>query len=255
MSDIFVQYDPWARMGNRMFQYGLGYILKSIRNCEMYHSGVPNFNIISNNKLPSDSSLRTSTYGQNYLDIDELKNTDKDIIIDSYVQKAEYYVGFKDILRDAYNWHPQDTLNKDSLVVHIRETDYTQINSFLGYEIYKRIIDDSGFTNIVIVTDNSSCETVQRLISEGCALNSNGYVDTFTPICDDRGMLDFNTLMYSENILISQSSFSWWSAFLGDHKKVIFPFTTKPSLWKINPGLDDIDLFYQSPNNLKYIIS
>jgi hypothetical protein len=241
-------------MGNRMFQYGLGCILKSIRNCDIYHEGLPNFGVIPNSKQFPTSSLRTSTFGQNYVDMDALKGTDRDIIVDSYVQKAEYYVEFKDILRNAFNWHPQDTINKNKLVVHIRETDYTQINSFLGYEVYKKIIENSGFTNIVIVTDNSSCETVQRLISEGCTLNSPGYVDTFTPICDDRGMFDFNTLMYSENILISQSSFSWWSAFLGDHKTIIFPFTTKPSLWKINPGLDDIDLFYQSSSTLKNIV-
>ena len=103
-------------------------------------------------------------------------------------------------------------LSNDHLVVHIRETDYTLINGFLGYDYYKKLITNSGFTNIIIVTDNSTCDTVQRLVAEGCRLNSEGNVNKFEHTSDARAMADFDLLVQSKNIAISQSSFSWWAA-------------------------------------------
>ena len=72
---------------------------------------------------------------------------------------------------------------------------------------------------------------------------------------DSRAMDDFKTLMYSENIAISQSSFSWWAAFLGNHKKIIFPFKTGLDWWSVDPGKDDIDLYFNIDKiTQKYII-
>jgi hypothetical protein len=74
-------------------------------------------------------------------------------------------------------------------------------------------------------------------------LNTEGYVDKFNVVSDSRAMKDFYTLLNSENIAISQSSFSWWAAFLGEHKKIIFPITNE-GMWKKNPDQDDIDLYF-----------
>ncbi len=256
MRSIYIQHDNWARMGNRMFQHALGHILSLKGDFhQVFHEGLPNFKISPNKNYFGSNNIRTSIYGNNYIDMDYLLTTDKDIIIDSFVQRAEYYIGYKAELRNLFNYTEKPSINNDSLVVHIRETDYTQINSFLGYDIYKRLIKDSGFSNVIIVTDNILCDTVQRLVSEGCSLNSEGTVSYFDPVSDARGMYDFETLLYSKNILISQSSFSWWGAFLGDHDTVIFPFVSTNSLWKISPDKDDISLFYNDDCNIKKIIT
>ena len=84
-------------------------------------------------------------------------------------------------------------------------------------------------------------------------LNTTGKVTNFNTASDDRGMQDFNTLLYSENIATSQSSFSWWAAFLGNHKKIIMPYKTTGGMWKINPEIDDIDLFINRAEVIKYI--
>ena len=67
-------------------------------------------------------------------------------------------------------------------------------------------------------------------------------------------MVDFKTLLTSENIAISQSSFSWWAEFLGTHKNIFFPYTEQHGMWKLIPGQDDIDLFYTSPETKKIIV-
>ncbi len=254
---VIVQYDPAGRMGNRIFQYAFGYILSKLKNCSFYHNSLPNFRIPSNlaNVGSLNNHLNTRRYGDQYADIDMLVNHEGDIIVDSWVQKSRFYIDYREELKNLFN--VKDTIvNKDKLVLHIRETDYITINAFLGYDYYKKLISDSNFKEVIIVTDNSKSETVRKLIKEdGCTLSTEGVVDTFTVHSDSRAMDDFKTLMYSENIAISQSSFSWWAAFLGNHKKIIFPFKTGVDWWPMDPGKDDIDLYFNIDKiTQKYII-
>ena len=69
-------------------------------------------------------------------------------------------------------------------------------------------------------------------------------------------MDDMKTLLYSENLAISQSSFAWWPAFLGTHKKIIFPYslTLDTQSWPLAPKHDDIDLYFDFNNTShKYV--
>jgi len=253
MSDVYVSYDPYGRMGNRMFQFAFGYILAKARNCQLYHEALPNFNIEDKYGAPVDNITTTRSMGNHKVDFNKLISDPNTIIVDSFLQRAEYFIKHRDSLRDAFNIKELDTINKDYLVVHIRETDYTLIDTFLGYDFYKSLIDDSGFTKIKIVTDNSDCDTVKKLASEGCELVTEGNVDKFEFHSNKRSISDFKTLLYSENIALSQSSFSWMAAFLGYHKKIIFPFSTKVDMWPIEPGKDDVDLFFDFGNKcVKY---
>lgn len=245
---IFVEYDQWGRMGNRMFQYALGYILSQEKNTMLYADSIPNFNITStkNNTVPINP-IYTRAYGDNNIDYNALLNTDRDIVVNSYVQKARYYTPHRDTLRSVFGIKNQPCINSDKLVLHIRETDYTQINCFLGYEYYRKLIDRTMHRDVIIVTDNSDCETVKRLLLDGCTLNTKGYVDKFNHVSDNRAMIDFTTLLKSDNIALSQSSFSWWAAFLGYHKNIYFPNDVN-GIWKINPDVDDIDLYFINEN-------
>ena len=43
---VIVQYDPYNRLGNRMFQYAFGVLLAKKYNCKLYcNEGLPNFGI------------------------------------------------------------------------------------------------------------------------------------------------------------------------------------------------------------------
>ena len=252
--DVYIQFDPWGRMGNRMFQYVFGWILAQERGCNLFHDGLPNFGIAANIKQPEGNIIFTSEYGDHHVDIDNLKKTSNHIVIDSYVQRSEYYLSYRNLIKDHFKCNDLNVINQNKLVLHIRETDYLQTNSFLGYKNYRKIIEECGFTDNLIVTDNSNCDTVQQLVKDGCSLVTEGYVSTFSHVSDTRSMLDFRTLLLSENIALSQSSFSWWAAFLGDHKNVFFPFIQQTSMWKIIPEKDDIDLFFKSTETKKIII-
>lgn len=252
---VIVQYDPAGRMGNRMFQYAFGYILSKLKNCEFFYGDLPNFNIKGNLYTSRfNKPITTRSFGNQYVDMESLIDHDGDIIVNSFLQKSSLYVDYRDELRALFNIK-SDIINKDDLVVHIRETDYTLVNAFLGYDFYRSLITSSKFDNVIIVTDNSNCETVKRLIDNGCMLSTEGVVNTFKVCSDSRGMQDFNTLMYSENIAISQSSFSWWAAFLGNHKQIVFPFKHDTDWWPISPDKDDIDLYFDFKNiTSKYVV-
>jgi hypothetical protein len=249
---IKIEFDNWGRMGNRMFQYALGVILAKAKGCELFHDGLTNFNIDPKHGDISNP-IHTKQYGTQYVDLNELINTDRDILINSYVQQSHLFIPYRDDLVNVFKSKNTDIINADKLVIHIRETDYVQIGTFLGYDFYKELIVNSGFTDVIIVTDNSNSDTVQRLLSDGCTLNTEGYVNKFSVSCDDRGMCDFNTLRNSENVALSQSSFSWWAAFLGQHKTLIFPYTEQKSMWPLNPGKDDINLYFDFGVSKKFI--
>lgn len=259
---VYVEYDPWSRTGNRMFQYAFAHKIANLRRETLYADELPEF--LSDSLPEYDMSLisarkhyckYTRDYGSHNVDINELLTTDRDIIVNSFVQKASYYTDYRDLLRLIFK--PRVNVGTKSLtntlVVHIRETDYVGINCFLGYQFYKDLIRDSGFNNVTIVTDNSECDTVKRLHADGCDVNTYGTTRDFKVSLDERSMLDFCTMMNCENLALSQSSFSWWAAFLGNHKRVIFPFRKSIGIWPIMPGKDDIDLFFDSPVNQKYI--
>ena len=54
MKAVYIDYDPYNRLGNRMFQYAMGYILSKKYNCPLYTvEGLPNFGIKPN---PADNN-------------------------------------------------------------------------------------------------------------------------------------------------------------------------------------------------------
>jgi hypothetical protein len=252
---VIVQYDPWGRMGNRMFQLAFGYLLAKQKGVKLYHDGLPNFNIYSSTKdYTINNPIYTKEYGDNWVNMEELLNTNRDIIVNSFVQQARYYLPYKQELRAFFNIRPF-THNQNKLVMHIRESDYILLkDAFLGSNFYKKMIENSGFKfeDVIIVSDNSNCDTVKMLVSEGCKLNSEGEIKKFEHESDARSMNDFDTLLQSENIGLSQSSFSWWTAFLGHHKTIIFPYKKEGGMWPITPNIYQVDLYFNEGNSKYY---
>jgi len=55
-------------MGNRMFQYALGYILSTSKQSPLFHHGLLNFNIEPNPGTPANNILETKKFGNNKID-------------------------------------------------------------------------------------------------------------------------------------------------------------------------------------------
>jgi len=260
MRAVFVEYDPYNRMGNRMFQYAFGYIISKRFKCPLYtKEGIPNFGIEPNlpPNLAAIERIHTRDMGDQFFDFNLLKGFAGDLFINSWVQKSEYYLDYREDLREVFNIKSQPPINERELCMHIRSGDYNMLGVFLGYAYYKQLINDSPykFSDVKIVTDSPRSDAVLKLINDGCKLVTDGNSSQFSHHSDSRAMSDFETLLYSSNIVLSQSSFSWWAAFLGNHKQVIFPFKRNIDWWPMSPNQDDIDLYFDFNNTSnKYIV-
>jgi hypothetical protein len=259
---MYITITPQGRTGNRLFQYALGIILAKEKQCPLFAPPIPGFNNIkidqNSSNLNNSDTIHTSTYGTHNYNFDELKNTSKNICIDSYVQKSELLIHYKQLLQEQFKI--ENTLTclpkNNELVIHIRETDYTLIDGYLGSNFYTTFIKKyiSNY-NITIVTDNIHTNLIEELKKLGCNIfTKNACTNWQNPFFTQNEIDDYNYMLYSSNILLSQSTFSWWAAFLGIPKKIIFPYRTTGGMWKLNPKQDDANLYFDFGQSEKYII-
>ena len=125
---VKVHYDPYNRVGNRLFQYTFARILASLKQETLICDAIPDFNIPSQTgDFNNNNKLITRDYGLNHIDLQNLIDSDKDILVDSYVQNSFYYVNYRHQIKQWLGIKPEPTINNDKLVVHIRETDYKDI--------------------------------------------------------------------------------------------------------------------------------
>lgn len=258
---VIVQYDPAGRLGNRMFQYAFGRILSLKKNTQFFAEYLPNFlntfdgdrskssylNFISKNSL----SLR-KTYGNHYVNMDELLTTNQDIIVDSFLQKYYYYTDYQKHIKEWFQLqaHAQPLPKENELVIHIRETDYKIIKTAIPFEYYEKTINQLGFKINTIVTDDPMSQTIQKLQSLGCNIFTSQPVQTFRTSWNITELFDFYYMLKAKHLLMSHSTFSWWPAFLGAHEHVFCPDINN-SMWKQSPEKDDIDLFIKNSNFIK----
>ena len=255
MSKIIIKYDEWARLGNRMFLFAFAKILADKKQAELYGSPLLNFpnthNINSNipETLNNPISVK-AVYGSHSVNYDELLNTNRDIIVDSYLQRSEYYIQDREQIKQWFMIPNADMYaapEKSELVVHIRETDYKTLGILLNEKFYieglTKLAALINATKITVVTDNCNAPIIKTLSDTGINILSNVPVNTFMHSIDEPMIRDYMYMLKSNYLLISQSSFSWWAAFLGDHSKVYFPVTNNKSMWKMHPDKTDIDLF------------
>ena len=230
------------------------------KQCNFFAEPIPFFGNIDYGKTEqlSPDAIRTSMFGDFDYDYHFLLKTDKDIIIDSFVQKADLLVKNRDFLCDMFSCKQIIDLlpEPDELVIHIRETDYKAINVYLGDDIYKDIIRKYNFAKNTIVTDNINSELIKELVQNyNCSVFTKQMsVDWRYPYFSENELNDFNYIKHSKNIFISQSTFSWWAAFLNKEANVIVPYRSDNNgIWKLIPTAGDIDLHTNISNWKKHI--
>lgn len=262
-SYMYVTIYPQGRTGNRLVQYALALIIAKDKGYKFIADPLPPFNFIKvePRRLPEEQSqptLKTSSYGENYYDYKEILDHKGNIRVDSYVQKADILYKNREFLKSQFRLPYKITkLPEDNeLVIHIRETDYKQHGWYLGDNFYLNFIKENKnkYSTISIVTDNIRSELIEKLKDKGCKIVTPGPCQTWDiPTLNQNDIHDFLYMYHADNLLISQSSYSFWPALLGDHKKVIIPYSKEgKNLWPLNPDKDDPDLFF-GKDTIKYI--
>jgi len=242
-------------MGNRMFQYAFGKILSFKKQELLYCPPLYVFKNIKEENInipPGFNILYTRQFGDHFIDINILLNTKKSIVVNSFLQKIEYYKDSIDILRECFKIDNNIKVDENELVIHIRDGDYRMGNVHIRDQTYINILEKISPSKISIVTDNINTDFIKYMTKNGAKLITLSNDTNVGEGFNQHEMYDFLYMLNSNQLLISQSTYSWWAAFLGFQKKIYVPYDTKnKGMWEINPGSNDVDLI--PPNDEKFI--
>jgi hypothetical protein len=206
-----------ARLGNRMFQYCLGRILAEELGFVLQAEDLPGF---PNTAQKIEGLLfqdPVQILAEQPIDLDAVRadRSPRRIILEGWFQRYEYYRPWR---RKIQQWLTIDPAVrrpdfKPHVVVHVRRTDYVQQGWALPFSYYDQAIETllPHGGDIWIVTDDSR-DPFFRKFADRRPKFFRG-----TPL---EAMLFMSC---SSQLVMSQSTFSWWPTFLGEVERVVCP--------------------------------
>jgi len=219
-------------LGNQMFQVATAYALARRTGNEMaihYDNGWYSMStdgmheplhyketIYSN--IADATFIPEETWTEPHFSYAEIPPPKTDITLDGYFQSAKYFDDYRQEIKNLFCFdsaHDCSHLVGDNTVgVHIRRGDYLSIPTVLGFldvDYYKRAIDSVDGDTVVVCSDDP--EWAYQNFGDQCQISN------FTSEIDDLYLLS-----QCKSSIISNSSFSWWGAYLGNEKqKVVAP--------------------------------
>mgnify|MGYP001259004649 FL=1 len=226
---------PVSGLGNQMFQVAsaVGYGIK--------HGHTPVFNIPKspheedpiyiehcfyslNKESLSNPHLISETASSIYSSIPFV---DGDVCLDGYFQSPKYFAD-EGYIRSLLSLSTQDDesikkrysdiLKKDTVSIHIRRGDYLlesqkTIHPMLPAKYYKKALDEIEHDTVLCFSDDI------KWCKKNLRFKNVFFVEGNT------SWEDMHLMSLCNNNIISNSTFSWWAAFLNKNKnkRVIFP--------------------------------
>lgn len=167
----------------------------------------------------------------------------KDLLLTGYFQSEKYFEDYKQEIINLFNLSRVEEIkhminsikirgNLQTTAIHVRRGDYLKHQNYhpiCGIEYYNKAMDIIGDSHFTIVSDDISW----------CKENFINRNIIFSDFNDE--IMDLTVLAASDNIIISNSSFSWWGSYLNrnENKKII-----APSSWFGEMGPQDTQDIY-----------
>lgn len=142
-----------------------------------------------------------------------------------FFQHKNYYEGKREFLKSLFSLPKVKDVEFDT-AVHIRLTDYKEINWTLPEKYYDDAIRQATPTNLSVFTDEPSHPYIQKLRASGAKI-----------ICGEP-VNDLGLMSSHKKIIISRSSYSWWGAVLSD-AKIFYPKPSK-GFWSKEIAYKDV---------------
>jgi hypothetical protein len=159
------------------------------------------------------------------------------IVSCGYYQKYSYWKKYKKQVKEYFtDFVSNDKMNFNDIAIHLRNS-YEDPRFKLNTDYYLNAIENFGNGNLYIFADNFNrhSELLESL-------------KPYKPILMDLNVQ--NTIIEItkfNNIICSQGSFSFWSSFLSDAKKIIYPITkigpNRTDEWSIDYIVNDEDRY------------
>lgn len=235
-------------VGNQLFQiaathaYGKRHGKESFIDCSRWHA--------SQGKNPSEyqntifknfkyevagdvSCIREKRFGY-----DELPCIDGNVSLEGYFQSIKYFEDYIEEIKNLINLPTvkTDFIKDKNVAFHIRRGDYLNYGDLFifGNEYFKNQFLNFKDYQINVFTD--SHEIVLR--------EFGGY--DFNLIQTSSEINDLTLISQHDNVVCSNSSFSWWASFLGKEKEKIIV----PNFWMKGHDCSDI---YRSDMTIELI--
>jgi len=212
-------------MGNNLFQYAFGRIIAEKLGLALTmttHGDLKGFNNII--ELKGNVFCQPEEILDGHLiNFDEILNNpiDRKIILEGYFQRAEYYLKYKDKIKQWFHTDLHDNnfhINNKDIVVHIRRGNYGKTNSILDLNFYKHVLNKYCYNRVFVCGIGIDAKTKQALREYNPIYVNN------TPI------KDFNFIKSFNKIIQSTSTFCWWASFLS-HAQEIYTPRPKTGYW------------------------
>jgi hypothetical protein len=233
-----------GQLGNRIFQYCLGRIIAERLGFCLKVEGLPQFpNTFELVNGRDGSTENTEILRGHRLDLPAIlgDTTLRKIHLRGFFQRYEY---FRDHKSDIKEWlrqkqgnkHPQ-VLPGDLAISLRRGSDYQWHKWCTPFSFFEQALQSASFKRLLVLTNAPKDPYLERFARYSPVLISGSQMD------------DFQVLMSCEKLILSESTFGWWAAFLSEAKEIHFP-KTQHGLW--SPKHPEIDLFVDDES--RYIL-
>jgi hypothetical protein len=231
-------------MGNQLFDYCIGKVLASRtgldyeppphfltkRGKRLEWTGAPLFRLTpSPGDRPPDTNPIRLRCGH-WLDLPSLDHATSIHLQAGYYQHYCFYRPYKDQIKN--DWLklqvPFCETNPQAVYCHLRRTDYVGVRNKQAAGVattldeLKRSLDHFGdATEMIVCTDDTTDPWFAQLDQLGLPWRFSG--GTW-----DQDLL---TLLSADQLLIAQSTYSWWAGLLGRAKRIVCPLTPGTLWW------------------------
>src|SRR5215813_6868268 len=204
-----------ARLGNNLFQYCLGRIIAEELGFKLCAEPIPGFPNTALSVVGEEREDYEQILTGQQIDLPAIlaDRRPRKIILDGWFQRYEYYRPYRNKIREWLALDPEIPIltRQPELVVHVRRTDYVSLGWALPFSYYDSAIERALPSNgeVWLVSDDRSDPFLKRFKK----WNAKFFAGS--------ALQQFGLMRSAVSLVLSQSTFSWWPAFLGDASKVI----------------------------------
>lgn len=207
-------------LGNQMFQYAFAKTLSLEYDCPLYIKSssiiyrpylLSIFGIIDNegNSIDWCSTISEPEIFSDKFNYSNLQDSNYDI--SGFWQNEKYFKKFENSIRKDFYLEPLN-IDENSVTIQVRRGDYVNNPRFEYCDLswYAKAINFFGLSKINIISDDPHwCKWAFS------AFNPN--------IINGNEEYHLRYMMSSKNLIISNSTFGWWGAWLSNSTNVIYP--------------------------------
>lgn len=160
----------------------------------------------------------------------ELYNVPLNTKIDGNFQSYQYVRGYEDKIRGWFKIRNENKTDENTCVIHFRAGDYLGIpDVFLPKEYYQTAMNEVLYMNpdVKFVCVSDMPDIAEMYLGVPCISDRGKDKNMAAHHHGGDISIDFSYIMNAEYLIIPNSSFAWWGAFLNTKKKIV----VAPMFW------------------------